>query len=467
VRPVGLETLAWADPWWDTEVGLLWNMVGAFDDHGVKARSMHLVQPSAWYALGLLQRDGPGDVARAARTIETLCSIQYDAPGTPWHGTFALMYEMPEPVEGAVQWVDYDPNWRQFVGTALWLALDGFAARLPPAVAAQAEVAIRRAVEGEPPERVSPDYTNIALMKAWLDVEAGRVGPGEALAEAVVERFRRTGAFLEYGSPTYYGVDLYALALWRARSSSPRLRGWGAELEAALWRDIARWYHPGLGNLCGPYARSYGMDMTRYASLLGLWIWHATDAIAPPFPDLAGPVDHSADVCFGPMVALLGSQVPEDARRALSALPTPPTQRSVRQIVSEESGFVATGWLGSDVMLGAFAGSRARAEGQYHPATAHWRAPDGSVGWLRFVHAGPLDAEAADGRIRVTVHDHPRRGAQPTTVLSSHPGTFAEDSWSFPGITFAVHAAPAGAGPTFQTPGGTEFDLAVRRAAAP
>ena len=75
------------------------------------------------------------------------------------------------------------------------------------------------------PGRVPAWYSNIALMKAWLEVahgtRAGRpevVAAGEALAAEVVRLFDRHGAFDEYNSPTYYGIDLFALRLWATRS---------------------------------------------------------------------------------------------------------------------------------------------------------------------------------------------------------------------------------------------------------
>ena len=30
---------------------------------------------------------------------------------------------------------------------------------------------------------------------------------------------------------------------------------------AELWRDIARFYHPAMRNLCGPFDRAYGLDL--------------------------------------------------------------------------------------------------------------------------------------------------------------------------------------------------------------
>jgi hypothetical protein len=456
---VGAVATAWMDEWLDADAGLLWNMPGSYDEL-CAPRSIHLVPNSAWYAVGLLRRGGPGDVERAARTIHAICATQYDAPGTVWHGTFARFLEWPAPSGDAVMWVDYDPNWRQFVGTTFALVLGELATALPAATVDAARAAIALAVDGEPEGRVPASYSNIALMKAWLDVEAGRTAEGEAFAEEVITLFRRHGAFLEYGSPTYYGIDLYALALWRSRSSSAALRAWGEEMEDALWRDVARWYHPGLRNLCGPYARAYGMDMTSYAALLGLWMWDALgEPGVAPFPSTAGPFEHSHDLCLGPCVSLLGSRVPPDV---LPALTRPPTTHHIEQVIDDDLGFVATGWLTEDLMVGGARGGGARASGQYHPATVHWRAPDGTVGWLRLVHEGPLDATVRDGgALEVTTSDHKRRGPCDTTVVSSHPGTFTAERWTFPGLTIDVHG-PLPTSPTgvLTTVGPTTFVLA-------
>jgi hypothetical protein len=454
---VGAVATAWMDGWWDPDAGLLWNMDGSYDEL-CPPRSIHLVPQSAWYAVGLLRRGSAGDVERAAQIIHAVCATQYDEPATVWHGTFARFLEWPRPSGEAVMWVDYDPNWRQFVGTTFALILGEKAASLPAETVDAARRAIALAVQGEPEGRVPASYSNIALMKAWLDVETGRVQEGEAFAEEIVTRFRRSGAFLEYGSPTYYGIDLYALALWRSRSSSASLREWGAEIEAALWRDIGRWYHAGLRNLCGPYARAYGMDMTAYAALLGLWIWDAVGAEAAPFPAVDTRFEHSHDFCLGPCVSLLRSRVPADVRPALTG---DPASHHVEQVIDDGLGFVATGWLTEDLMVGAARGGGARASGQYHPATMHWRAPDGSVAWLRLVHEGPLDATVHDGgALEVTTHDHARRGSADTTVVSSHPGTFTPERWTFPGLTVDVRdPPPTSAAGVLTTVGTTTFVL--------
>ena len=452
---------AWGDRWWDPDVALLWNPDGAFEELPA-GRTVHLVPQSAWYALGLLLRGGKGDASRASRVISAVLDTQYDAPGEIWDGTFARFLEWPTPPPDATIWVDYDPNWRQFIGTTWSLILRDLAEGLDGALVARMESAIGRAVDGEPEGRVPAWYSNIALMKAWLEVDhgtrAGRpqvVASGEALAEAVVRLFDRHGAFDEFNSPTYYGIDLFALRLWRTRSSSPRLRAWGARIEDALWDDVARFTHAGLGNLAGPWSRSYGMDMGAYAGALALPVWAALGRAVAPFPDVDRPFEHSHDLFLGAAAALLGADIPPAAAGELQAFSGP---RLVRRVIADEPPRVATAWLEATAMLGAEAsGDGWSAYGQYHPVTAHWRAPDGSLAWLRLRHRAPVRAEAGERTLTATCSPHPRHGPQPIVIEVLAPGLDVEaleaGSWSLPGLAAEVTSEASVAGVEVQPDG--------------
>ena len=322
VRPGGdllSISVAWGDRWYDPAVRLLWNPAGSFAPV-VRDASVHLLPQSAWYAFGLLERGRPGDLARAVTVLGAVLAHQYDRPRTSWHGTFARVAEAPEPTAGAVEWVDYDPNWRQFIGTTLLAVLRHHERSLDPVFVTRIDAALDLAVRGEPVGRVGADYTNIALLKAVLEVEVGMrladpalVTAGEQLASEVVARFERAGGPDEYNSPTYYGIDLLALALWRTTTASERLAAWGAQLEAALWRDLAMFFHAGLGNLAGPFDRAYGLDMGRYLAAVGLWWWPRFGLEASPLPDVtADVIPHGHDLLMGPLVARLAGPIPRD-----------------------------------------------------------------------------------------------------------------------------------------------------------
>ncbi len=111
---------------------------------------------------------------------------------------------------------------------------------------------------------------------------------------AVYTLFKKYDSFFEYNSPTYYGVDLYGLALWRDYGSTQRMQTIGSEMEATIWKDIAAFYNPLLRNVSGPYDRSYGMDMESYVSVVGVWMRTVLDAKNAPLPPIAATTDHVA-----------------------------------------------------------------------------------------------------------------------------------------------------------------------------
>lgn len=439
------------DELYDPAVHLVWNPPGSLDDEGVPGRSLHQVPQSAWFALDLAAR---GDHDRVAAVVEALLGLQYDVPGTPWHGTFARFAEAREPREGAVEWEDYDPNWRQFVGIALRLLLTRYPEALEVGLRERVEDSIALAATGEQASsRLTWWYTNIALQHAWLLVESGLVDEGEALAERVVEGWRQHGTFQEFSSPTYDGVDLWALALWRGHSASDRLRTWGAELEAGLWRTFADRFHAGLGNVAGPFTRAYGLDLHRYVGKVALVVAGAAGVDAAPLPELgADVVAHGHDLQSLPALVLAPPVVPDDALAHLRAFRG---ERSVHDVISTwPTRREATAWLGEDVAIGAEDGdSDWMGWYQFVAGTVHWRRPDGSIGVLRYVPDGPPRGTAGPGVLhvagpgRIEVHaPEPPGVLHNTKRTAGDPGVdvLAAGTTELPGLTVRLTSAGDG-----------------------
>ena len=436
--------LEWMAPHWDDATGLLWMITTEPHPTNVPPGTrVHVVRDSLWAAVGLLDRDGVGDRERALRAIEAALATQLVAPGTPHHGTFKRAPEEPVPPADSVVWKDFDPNWREFVGTMLIILLEDFRAAMPRDLAERMERALRWAAEGSLARNVPASYTNIALMAAFLLRWCGdRFGEqvwgdaGDRLASETYGIHKEDETFPEFNSPTYYGVNLFALALWRSYSGSAETRRMGEEMEAGLWRDVARFYHAGLRNVCGPYDRSYGMDMTEYAAILGLWVWAALGGEdAAPFPDWRRPFGHTNDFCVAPTVAHLGARVPDEARAHLLAFQG---ERSVERVISREPRRVATAWLGERLMVGAQDASGAKApRDQYHPATAHWRLPGGGVGWLRVRHAIPVDARASERRLEVWASE-PGEAAIELRADGLATDRVTGRAWQLPGLSVRV-----------------------------
>jgi hypothetical protein len=433
------ESMAFCDTLWESRSATVWQAPSR-ENPSPKRRS---VRGTAWYALGLLARDGAGDRERAAQAIDLVLQQQIEAPGEPWDGTFFRAPEEPHPPLFARVWDDYDPNWRQFIGTTWALILLEFPDRLPAGMTARLEESIKRALQGEIDHpRLKPEYTNIALMHAFLASFAGQrfnrpdwSKVGDELADAVYALFKTHGTFEEYNSPTYYGVDFYGLALWRAHGPTPRFRQLGAEMEAALWREVAMYYHAGLRNICGPYDRGYGMDMTHYAALTGVWMSMVLPKEQSPLPAADERMEHAHDYGFAPLFAVLGAQVPADALEHFKAFKG---ERLVeRQITSQRT---ATAWLGDRVMLGGEVTKLSRAAGtpysQFYPATIHWKMPDGRIGWVLLKKASRIDARASANQLDIhAVGDAVFRIPVYTT---RGEGTLSRDGWKLAGLNVSV-----------------------------
>jgi hypothetical protein len=441
-RELFVDSMRMADASWDPGTKFL---LKPKDPHG-NAVGRYMVRESSWYALGLLMRDGGGDRAKAAGILDAVLKEQYVTPGPKWYGTFKRSPEEKEPVESA-EWREYDPNWRVFIGTTFEVILTEYAERLPAGLAERMYRSIDVALEGEQKDgRLVPSYSNIALMYGALwDFAAVHDGRAEwktesaAWAESVYRLFKVNDAFNEYNSPTYYGVDLYGLALWRKYGSTARLREMGGEMESRLWSDIAEFYQPGLRNISGPYDRSYGMDMESYVAVTGVWMRTVLPAARAPLPGLELTTEHLGDAWFAPLIVTLGTKMPTEALGKMQRFEG--AHLVTRRITDKR---VATAWIGGDVIFGGEMTSRTLGTGptsQFHPATVQWRTPGGSIGWVQLVECPAVDAVAdkdgltieAAGDLRFRV-----KAAGAAAVM------FTKSGWTLPGLGIGVVSDAAG-----------------------
>jgi hypothetical protein len=423
---------------WDNNVKLV-HRPGFRSD--VLHEGSYMVRESSWYALGLLLRDAPGDRQRAADILDAVLKQQYVTPGVKWYGTYKRTPEEPNPSINPVMWEGYDPNWRHFIGTTFAMILIEYPDRISPNLSKRMYEAIDRAIDGEMKEgRLVPSYSNIALMYGFLwdfaavhDNRDDWKKQSSDWNEAVYSLFKKYDAFFEYNSPTYYGVDLYGLALWRDYGSTPRIQKIGSEMEATLWNDIASFYNPLLRNISGPYDRSYGMDMESYVAIIGVWMRTVLDAKMAPLPRITATTDHVADVWFAPHLTILGTRIPPEA---LAKMKKFDGDHLVHKQITEQRG--ATAWIGRDVIFGGETTGKTKDAGtttQFHPVTVQWRTPSGEIGWVRLAQSPMIDVTAnqlgltisASGTLRFRIH-----------AMQMAPETVTEKQWALPGLNIAV-----------------------------
>jgi hypothetical protein len=434
------KAVQWADERWSETYRLVRMPVDRHEQG--KVAEKYAVRDSVWYAVGLLMRQHSGDVDRALGIIENILTYQFNEPDTAYHGSFYRYPDEVHPPENPIIWEDYDPNWREFIGTVFIIFLLEFESLLPDELEVKMRESIRRAAEGAYERKVAAEYTNIALMSAFLLDYAGMsfqlVRWREAaleLAQATHALFQRNKTYNEYNSPTYYGIDFYALALWRQYGLSDVYRSLGAEMEADLWRDTAQFYHAPMRNLCGAYDRSYGMDMRDYIAVVGLWIAAALPPEYAPLPDVEKPFNHAADYYFMPMVGLLGVQIPEEALPYFTAFQG---ERFIKREIEPKRSLSA--WLSENLMLGAEADNLNTARtNQFHPATVHWQVADGSVAWIRIQSETLFQAEVKPYEMHLSSRSSVEYSCA-IRLANAGLSHLSHNLWELSGLTINVEA---------------------------
>jgi hypothetical protein len=389
------------DELWDPDTGLDRMAAGVTPGVDLTSLGLHSIRESA---LGAYADLGRGNHDRAIPTLRAVLRHQYLAPGRPWDGTFRVTAEQADPPgDDAVEWLHYDPNWRQFLGAILLVTLLDHGRHLPPDAADGIRDAVRRCAVGEPEDRIPEWYTNPNLLHAWVAAHAGRLGADPELVDRGVGRARRTmerlqasGDVDEYNSPTYDGVDLIAAALWVAHPPAPEFVGWGHELLDRLSTRLSVLVDPDMGTVCGPYSRAYGLGLDRYVSLLGLWLHLAGVAgVVPRTIDV--DTDHVHDLYFLPLIERLAELVaPPWALRSV---------REERRHVQSFGDAVATSVLRPGLSVGWASGPVPEfAADQYVPFVVHAR-HRGGVAHLGVRPGGGVAAvdvvEQADGSHQV------------------------------------------------------------------
>jgi hypothetical protein len=424
------------DSQWDEQAGL----VGGPGSHGTRA--------SAQYTVGLMLRNGPGDIARARQIIEALSRVQVDAPHSADHGTWPPRAEDKAALPDLHGKPSLDPNWREFIGSAEILLLEEFRPLLDDPSVALLEQCIRRAAEGDHERRVRPQYSNIALMSAHLlgwagqrfDVDEWR-DHAHKLADTIYHNFKANDSFDEYNSPTYGGVDLYGLGLWREHPATPDMARMARKMEEGFWHDLAAFYHPGMRNLCGPFDRAYGMDMRRYVALAGVWIAFCVPGNLAPVPAADSPADKDGERFSIPSYALVRREPPAEILPQLQEFGG---ERQLRRPIGNGGGRVATAWLSKNLMIGGGVTPPFKdSPEQAHPATAHWVGPDGGICWMRLRGDFSVGAVAGKNTLAINCKKAFGRKMGDNVLFEIHaPGTRAaaaeSGQWHLPGLDVQI-----------------------------
>ncbi len=366
------------DELWDPARGMDRYAPGVVPGVDISSLNLHAVRETANGAF-LALRDG--NVERAVVALRSVLALQYPVSEWPWSGTFPASDRQPEPPrDDAVEWVHYDPNWRQFLGVTLALCAIVHGPSLPADVTSGINTALERCVTGEPDDRIPRWYTNPNLMHAWLQGHLAAITGDVQLRAAAhnrlavpMERLLRYGDLDEYNSPTYDGIDLLAIGLWALYPPTQGFADAAATMLPRIGERISTLYHQRFGTSCGPYIRAYGLEPTEYVSLSGL-LYSVCGELAEtvlPSPITADTV-HVHDLYFLPLLEHLAPGLTPH----LQFTPVVDERHHTQRFGSS----VAESLLRPDLAVGWDTGRRHEASlAQYMPFTAHVAEADGST----------------------------------------------------------------------------------------
>lgn len=407
--------------------------------------------------IGLFWRREAQDIENARSVLRTVFDCQWKNPED--HAHYGSWPKTP----GATF---LDENWREFIGLGLILIREYFAEHLDAALRENLDAALLRAADGAAWRSPPPDYTNIAIMSAFLMGYAGErfqrrdlYNLGWEKALVVYEMYSRDKMPGEFNSTTYYGADLQAAACWKQFIRNKRFAEAGRKIEEGLCRELAEYYHADLKTVCGPHNRAYVMSLSQSVTPTGLWLAAALDdpALAPlsEVPDGGG----RHEWIYVPFYLLLRPELPKEIAEDFRRFSGPRTVDKRFTYVNGRNQHVRMK-LENRWMMGTATGCT-RQWSQHHPGTIHWlispkpetaatRQPSNpEIGWLKLDGDNGVHVEQEGNKLFVRKLNS---RAEKFRIVVSLPGlnesmfrqgdSSGKESrsiWKFPGITLSVN----------------------------
>lgn len=221
--------------------------------------SIHRTKTASYYALALLDSGIPSYRERAVGVLERLVDAQDTNPDNKTFGIWPWYYEEPLERMSPPDW-----NWADFIGKVLILALIRHRDRLPAELGNRMEQAVRHACKAIIIRNVGPNYTNIAIMGAFVTLATGEWLGDPELESYGLARLQRfydytmdNGAFQEFNSPTYTSIAIEELSSILTETRNDTAKRLTEQLLHVAWGMAAQRFHPRSGQWLGPHDRAY------------------------------------------------------------------------------------------------------------------------------------------------------------------------------------------------------------------
>lgn len=388
-------------------------------------------------AEALLFRNKVGDKENAAEILTWILKNQHRDENTKIYGIWKTNIDDDK----------FDQNWREFIGCDLIIIRQKYSHLLPKDILKEMEIGLVHAARGALKRNVGADYTNISIMSAFLMDYVGTEFKIEELKTAGLKKahdvfnlYQSHKTFSEYNSPTYYGVTLVAIALWRELALSPEIKQMGQTLEKEFWHEATTFYNANLKNMPGPYFRGYGMDMQKYFSIMGIWVAIAVDnEKQAPMPTTTDGPKYGEMSNIAPIFNL-GLSIPKADLAALKVFTAPRfISRTVPNKYLGDSLKQVTAMINKDWMMGGVWGNR-RIWNQIKTGAIHWKTADGDVAWLLVPGNGKTNVKVSKTTMSVYLADPKATHIELyISVESAVADSFTDKVWTLPSMTMNVN----------------------------
>jgi rhamnogalacturonyl hydrolase YesR len=251
---------------YDPERKMLTSKLNGWNYHtDATSGTFHHVRGSFEYALALLDLDDAQYRQQAFDIIEKTISLQDADTTSKSCGVWPYFEE--EPLATKKSPIDY--NWADFNAVTLLDIYTGHKDKLPPALSKKIEEAIVLAAKSIQKRNIGPDYTNIAIMGAYVTYFVSHlfdIPDMQSYAAARLQRFYNytleKNGFSEYNSPAYTIVALNELDRMKRHIVEPKAKGMVDSLYTIGWDIIAKHFHRPTAQWAGPHNRSYSTPVS-------------------------------------------------------------------------------------------------------------------------------------------------------------------------------------------------------------
>jgi hypothetical protein len=219
----------------------------------------HRTFNSLIYALALLDTEEVRYEQRSFDIIKKVISLQDTDRSSSTFGIWSWFYEEPLDRMSPPDW-----NWADFCGKELILIISRHGNRLPEELYAAVQQAIYHACDAIIKRNVGPNYTNIAIMGAFVTLIAGEIFERREYADYGLNRLKKLynytserKIFQEYNSPPYTAIAILELSRIQTETGNEDAKRMCCELLDWTWKTLAEHYHVRTQQWSGPHARCY------------------------------------------------------------------------------------------------------------------------------------------------------------------------------------------------------------------